>query len=138
MQNNLINSLSASSSGLKAEGLRMRIIAENLANAESTSTTPGGLPYRRQVVTFADELDKASGVNLVQVDKVLYDPTEFRRKYDPGHPSAGPDGYVLLPNVNALTETMDMRAAQRSYEANLNAIEVSRMMLMRTIDLLRS
>lgn len=138
MSNDLVNSLSVSSSGLKAQSLRMRVISENIANANSTGLTPGDMPYRRQVVSFADELDKSTGANLVKVSEVGKDPSQFVRKYMPGHPSADADGYVLTPNVNPLVETMDMREAQRSYEANLNVIEVSRMMLTRTIDMLRS
>jgi flagellar basal-body rod protein FlgC len=137
-ENALISSLSVSSSGMKAQSLRMRVIAENMANADSTGLTPGDMPYRRQVVTFANELDKASGATMVKVAEVSRDPSQFVRKYMPGHPSADADGYVLTPNVNTLVETMDMREAQRSYEANLNVIEVSRMMLMRTIDMLRA
>lgn len=137
MSNDIRTSLGVSASGLKAQGLRMRVIAENIANASSTSETPGGLPYRRQVVSFANELDKLSGATKVEVSKISRDPSEFQRRYMPGHPSADQDGYVLFPNVNSLVETMDMREAQRSYEANLNVIEVSRMMLMRSIDILR-
>ncbi len=137
MSSDLLTSLTVSASGMKAQSLRMRVIAENIANAESTADKTGGLPYRRQVVSFASELDKASGANLVEVSKVGRDPSQFVRRYMPGHASADADGYVMYPNVNSLIETMDMREAQRSYEANLNVIEVSRMMLMRSIDILR-
>ena len=138
MSNDLQTSLSLSASGMKAQSLRMRVISENIANADTTGNGPNALPYRRQVVTFANELDKATGTQMVKVDEIARDPGEFQRKYMPGHPSADNDGYVLYPNVNSLVETMDMREAQRSYEANLNVIEVSRMMLTRTIDMLRS
>lgn len=138
MNSDLSTTLAVSAAGLKAQSYRMRVIAENLANAESTASTPDGLPYRRQVVSFADTMDETLGADMVKVDSVKRDPTEFPRRYLPGHPSAGPDGYVLFPNVNSLIETMDMRAAQRSYEANLNVVETSRMMLARTIDLLRA
>jgi len=134
----LYTSLGVSASGMKAQSLRMRVIAENIANADSTGDSPNALPYRRQVVTFADELDKASGARKVEVSKITKDPSQFVRKYMPGHPNADADGYVLYPNVNTLVETMDMREAQRSYEANLNVIEVSRMMMSRSIDLLRA
>jgi len=116
----------------------MRVIAENIANADSTGDSPNALPYRRQVVTFADELDKASGARKVEVSKITKDPSQFVRKYMPGHPNADADGYVLYPNVNTLVETMDMREAQRSYEANLTVIVVSPMMMSRSIDLLRA
>lgn len=135
--NALFNSVGISTAGMKAQSLRMRVIAENIANADSTAPTPGALPYRRQVVSFKNEMDRATGVEMVSVNKISRDPSEFQRRYMPGHPSADSNGYVLFPNVNSLTETMDMREAQRSYEANLNVIEISRMMESRTIDLLR-
>ena len=138
MSNALIDSLSISNAGMKAQSLRMRVIAENIANANSTGETPNDLPYRRQVVTFKEALDRETGIQSVTVDKVMKDTSQFQRRYEPGHPSADAEGYVLFPNVNSLIETMDMREAQRSYEANLNVIEVSRMMLMRSIDLLRA
>lgn len=138
MNSDLSTTLAVSASGLKAQSQRMRVIAENLANAESTAATPDALPYRRQVISFANALDESLGAEMVKVDSIKRDPTEFQRRYLPGHPSAGPDGYVLFPNVNSLIETMDMRAAQRSYEANLNVVETSRMMLSRVIDLLRA
>ena len=126
---------SIAASGLRAQQARMRIIAENLANADSTSKTPGGDPYRRQAPVF--EPTKIAGAQGVRMAKVQADPTEFRQEYDPGHPSADAKGYVKLPNVNSLIEMSDMREAQRSYEANLRAIEVARNMLQRTIDLIR-
>ncbi len=134
----LTTSLQVSSSGMKAQGLRMRIIAENLANANSTAETPNGLPYRRQVLNFSGELDKASGAMMVKADKITKDTSDFRLEYRPGHPSANADGYVKLPNVNSIIETMDMREAQRTYEANLNAIETARTMITRVVDILRS
>jgi flagellar basal-body rod protein FlgC len=123
--------------GMKAQGVRMRVISENLANAETTGKKPGEAPYRRQIVTFKNELDKASGGKEVEVDKVQNDTSAFVMKYDPSHPAADKNGYVMMPNVNPLIEMMDMREAQRSYEANLGVIEMSRSMLMHTIDLLR-
>ncbi|MBI1214327.1 MAG: flagellar basal body rod protein FlgC [Alphaproteobacteria bacterium] len=134
----LITAMEQASHGMKAQGTRMRIISENMANAETTGKTPTDNPYRRQVVTFKDEVNRADGVKEVQVDKIVNDPTDFTLKYEPGHPAANADGYVKMPNVNPLLEMMDMREAQRSYEANLGVIQVSRSMLMRTIDLLRS
>ena len=138
MQSSLVSSLGVTASGLKAQSFRMRVIAENIANADSTARTPDGLPYRRQVVTFASELDKATGANIVKVNDVSRDQSAFQRRYIPGHPSADADGYVLFPNVQTMVESMDMRAAQRSYEANLNVVEGARQMLARTIDLLRA
>lgn len=134
----LMNSLAVSAAGMKVQGTRLRVIAENLANANSTAASPGDLPYRRKVVLFANELNREMGVANVKVKKIDVDRSDFQRRYDPGHPSADAEGYVLLPNVNTLVETMDMREAQRSYEANLNAIDATRQMILRTVDLLRS
>lgn len=123
--------------GMRAQGTRLRVVAENLANASSTAAQPGGDPYRRQVVTFRDTMDRALGVETVAVKGVSHDQSDFQRRYEPGHPSADADGYVMYPNVNVLVEMMDMKEAQRSYEANLNVLDTSRSMVMQTIDLLR-
>ena len=120
---------------LRAEQARMRIIAENIANANSTSKTPGGDPYRRQVPVFEPvRTDAGQGVKMVRVTP---DQSDFKTEYDPGHPSADAEGFVKLPNVNTLIESLDMKAAQRAYEANLTVIETARAMDMRTLDLLR-
>ena len=108
----------------------------NLANAGSSANTPDDEPYRRRLITFSNELDRELGVRLVSVDRVTFDKSEFGRKYDPGHPGANDQGYVLTPNVNSLIEMTDMREAQRSYEANLSIIGVAKDMLKRTIDIL--
>ncbi len=134
----LMNSMAASAAGMKVQGTRLRVIAENLANANSTAPSPGDLPYRRKVVLFQNALDKEMQTDLVKVKKIDVDRSDFQRRWDPGHPSADADGYVLLPNVNSLVESMDMREAQRSYEANLNTLDATRQMIMRTVDLLRS
>ena len=133
----LKTSIDTSASGLKAQSLRMRIIAENIANADSVARTPGGDPYRRKVATFEAAVDRASGATQVKVAGVEADQSAFTRVYQPGSPAADARGYVLTPNVNRLVETADMRAAQRSYEANLNAIEAARGLAGRTIDLLK-
>ena len=125
------------SSGMKAQAMRLRVISENLANADSLAKTPGGMPYRRKTVTFRNELDKATGAELVKVGRVSRDRSQLERKYDPNHVAADADGYVLLPNVNPLIETMDMREAQRTYDANVNVISVSKDMRAKTLDLLR-
>ncbi|MBX3483275.1 flagellar basal body rod protein FlgC [Phenylobacterium sp.] len=122
-------------SALRAQQGRMRIIAENLANADSTSKTAGGDPYRRQEPIF--EPTKVAGAKGVRMSKVAPDRSDFRQEYDPGHPSADARGYVKLPNVNSMVEALDMREAQRAYEANLNVIETSRQMDLRTLDLLK-
>lgn len=134
----MTKSLAISAAGMRAQGARLRIISENLANANSTAPTPDDLPYRRQTIAFRNVFDREMGANMVRIANVGRDPTEFRREYQPGHPSADPEGYVLMPNVNLLVEMMDMREAQRSYEANLNVVELSKSMVMRTIDLLRA
>lgn len=122
-------------SALRAQQARMRIIAENLANADSTARTPGGEPYRRQIPVFtAAAVEGGDGVRMTKVEM---DPTAFKTAYEPGHPGADANGYVKLPNVDSLVEAMDMREAQRAYEANLNVIETSRAMQMRTLDLLK-
>jgi flagellar basal-body rod protein FlgC len=133
----LMESLMISAAGMRVQGERLRVISENIANVDSVSEVPGGDPYRRKTITFQNALDRELGANLVKVKKVGLDPSEFTRKYDPSNPAADKSGYVKLPNVNALIEMNDMREAQRSYEANLKVIEVSRGMLQRTIDLLR-
>lgn len=133
----LENSIGVSASGLRAQALRMRVVAENIANADSVATTPGGEPYRRKVATFAEEVDRASGATKVSVRSIEEDQSAFSKKYAPGNPAADAQGYVSLPNVNRLIETADMKSAQRSYEANLNAIEAARGMTMRTIDMLK-
>ena len=133
----LMQSLMISAAGMKVQGERLRVVAENLANADSVAEKPGADPYRRKTITFRNELDRQLGFETVQVDKVGIDRSDFRMKYDPGNPAADEKGYVKLPNVNSLIEMTDMREAQRSYEANLRAIEVARNMLQRTIDLLR-
>ena len=133
----LQTSLQLSFAGMSAQGTRLRVIAENLANADSTAQTPGGEPYQRQVVTFKSVLDKTIGASTVKVDRIMPGAGEFARRYDPAHPGADAEGYVQMPNVNPLMELMDMREAQRSYEANLNTIDAAKSMISRTIDLLR-
>jgi flagellar basal-body rod protein FlgC len=123
--------------GMKAQAQRLRVVSENMANADSVAQTPDGLPYRRKVVTFKNELDRASGITAVKIDKVRPDSSEFQRRYDPKHPAADRDGYILAPNINPLIEMMDMREAQRSYEANMNVINTSRSLLSRTVEMLR-
>lgn len=134
----LIKAIKISASGMHAQGVRMRIISENLANTGSLGGTGGSEPYRRKTVTFKNELDQKLGAELVKINRIGFDKAEFGRKYDPHHPAADETGYVLTPNVNGLVEVMDMREARRSYEANLNIIEASKKMLERTIDILRN
>ena len=133
----LKNSVEVSASGLRAQSLRMRVIAENLANADSVATTPGGQPYRRKIASFESEVDRASGAEGVRVRGIEADQSACQRVYQPGNPAADAAGYVLKPNVNSLVESADMKAAQRAYEANLSAIEAAKGLTMRTIDLLK-
>jgi flagellar basal-body rod protein FlgC len=133
----LTQAMHVAAAGMKVQGVRMRVLAQNLANAESTATTPGGEPYRRQTVTFENVLDRALGVEMVRVARTGVDGSPFPLRYDPGHPAANADGYVRMPNVNPLLEMMDLREAQRSFEANLNALTLARSMVQRTLDLLR-
>ena len=135
---NLLKSMMIAAAGMTAQSSRMRIIAENLANANSTAQTKDADPYRRRVPTFKNELDRSMGVDLVKMDKVVADKSAFSSRYEPGHPAADAQGYVKMPNVNSLVEMMDMKDAQRSYEAGLNVINAARNMMARTIDLLRS
>ncbi|MBA4223581.1 MAG: flagellar basal body rod protein FlgC [Bosea sp.] len=134
----LLKSLAVAASGLKGQAGRMRVIAENLANADSSPERAGTDPYRRKIVTFQGKLDRELDAQVVELGRVSRDRSDFRSKYDPGHPAADASGQVKLPNVNSLVETMDMREAQRSYEANLNVISSTRRMIQRTIDILRA
>ena len=137
MADELISSLRISAAGMKAQGTRLRVIAENLANANSLPTEPGQKPYQRKTVTFKNVLDRESSLELIQVDKIRPDKSDFKLRFDPNHPAADENGYVLVPNVNTLIEVMDMREAQRSYEANLAAIRNIRSMMQKTLEILR-
>jgi flagellar basal-body rod protein FlgC len=131
------SSLRIAATGLQAQSARMRVIAENIANADSAGKAPGDEPYRRRIPTFQTTFDAAVGGRVVEVGRLAYDMSDFTSRYEPGHPAADETGYVQYPNVNTLIETVDMREAQRSYEANLNVVSVTRQMLGRTLDLLR-
>lgn len=133
-----LKSIALAASGLRAQAGRMRVISENIANAESTAPNAGADPYRRRIPTFRAEMDRALETKVVTMGRVRTDPSDFRTKYEPGHPSADANGYVKYPNVNSLVEMTDMREAQRSYEANLNVIGATRRMIQRTIDILRA
>lgn len=130
-------SLRIAATGLHAQTARMRVIAENLANADSTAKAPGEDPYRRRIPTFQSHFDSEVGGRVVEIGKLAFDQSDFSSRYEPGHPAADANGFVKYPNVNSLIESMDMRQAQRSYEANLNVVTVSRQMLGRTLDILR-
>jgi flagellar basal-body rod protein FlgC len=131
-------SMGIATSGLRAQAGRMRVISENIANADSTSQTAGGDPYRRKVPTFTNQLDRVLDAKTVSLGKIKPDGSDFRTKYEPSNPAADANGYVKYPNVNPLVEMTDMRDAQRSYEANLNIISATRRMIQRTLDILKA
>jgi flagellar basal-body rod protein FlgC len=133
-----MKSLAIAASGLRAQAGRMRVISENIANADSTAQQPGGDPYRRKIPSFIAEVDRALGANVVALGRIRPDQTDFRTRYEPGHPAADARGYVKYPNVDSLVELTDMREAQRSYEANLNVIGATRRMIQRTLAILTS
>lgn len=133
-----IKSIAIAATGLHAQSGRMRIISENIANADSTASTAGGEPYRRRVVTFHTELDRELGANVVSMGRVGNDKSDFRIRHEPDNPAADAKGDVRYPNVNSLVEMTDLRDAQRSYEANLNVISATRRMLQRTLDILKT
>lgn len=134
----LSRAIGVAAAGLKAQAGRMRIISENIANADSTARTPGGDPYRRKVPTMRASFDDALGAQVVNLGKVERDRSDFRVRHEPGNPLADAKGNVILPNVDPLIEQMDMREAQRSYEANLNMVGAARRMIARTLDILRA
>jgi len=132
----LDKSFAVAFAGMNAQSERLKVIAENLANADSTAQTPNADPYKRKIITFENVLDRTLGVDTVKVAGIKTIDEGFGRRYEPGHPAADATGYVKTPNVNSITELMDMREAQRSYEANLNIIDAAKSMLSRIIDLL--
>jgi flagellar basal-body rod protein FlgC len=133
-----IKSIAIAASGLKAQAGRMRIISENIANADSTAANAGGDPYRRKIPTFTSEMDRTLEARVVGLGPIRSDPAAFVSKHMPGHPSADANGYVKFPNVNSLVEMTDMREAQRSYEANVNVIGATRRMIQRTLEILKA
>lgn len=133
----LNTSMMISASGMRAQSQRMQVIAENIANANSTGETAGSDPYQRQVPIFGQMVDEESGGRMVEMTRVARDESEFGMRYDPNHPAADGNGYVKTPNVNSLIEMMDMREAQRTYEANLNLLDAARTMNSRTLELMR-
>jgi flagellar basal-body rod protein FlgC len=134
----LTAALKVAASGLGAQSERMRVVSENLANAQSTGNTPGADPYRRKTITFQSEVDRASGGSLVEVSSIAHDPSDFPVEFQPGNEAADDKGYVKMPNVNTLVEMSDMSEANRSYEANLQVIKQARDLISMTIDLMRN
>jgi flagellar basal-body rod protein FlgC len=133
----LVNSMYIAASGMKAQSDRLRVVAENIANVDSTGRSPDQDPYRRKIVTFKNQLDREMDADLVRVGEYGVDKTSFPKKYDPSHPAADANGYVEEPNVNPMLEMVDMREARRAYEANINMVETSKGMLLQTVNMLR-
>ncbi|WP_427024081.1 flagellar basal body rod protein FlgC [Aureimonas ureilytica] len=137
MTDAISSALRIAASGLEAQSTRLRVVSENVANSRSTGETPGSDPYRRKTVTFASEIDRMTGAEIVHVKEIGLDRAQFKSEYDPGNPAADADGYVKMPNVSPLVEMADMREANRSYEANLQVIKQARELINLTIDLMR-
>ena len=133
----LDKALAISAAGMSVQGTRLRVIAENLANSQTTGSTPGADPYRRKTITFGSEMNRELGTETVTVRSIDADKSDLPLRYDPSHPAADSNGYVKMPNVNSFIEVMDMRDAQRSYAANLNVMSATRTMLSRTIEMLK-
>ena len=137
MADSLKTSMFVAGAGMHAQGTRLRVISENVANADSTAQVPGGDPYRRKTISFRNQLDRQLRAEVVKVRDIGEDPSDFQLKHEPFHPAADDQGYVKYPNITKLVEIMDMREAQRSYEANLNVLEVTKTMISRTLDVMR-
>jgi flagellar basal-body rod protein FlgC len=133
----LLNTMKVSASGMKVQSDRLRVVSENIANVDSTGDAPGSAPYRRKTISFKNRLDREIGAKLVEVNKIGTDKSDFIARYEPSHPAANAEGYVLRPNVNTIIEMMDMREARRGYEANLNVIDASKAMLSQGINIIR-
>lgn len=133
----LNKALNISAAGMDAQTMRLRVIAENLANQDTTGSKPGADAYRRKTITFENRVDASTGDAKVQVKRIGQDQAQQTLRYDPSNPAANPDGYVKIPNVNSFIEVMDMREAERSYSANMAVLQATRTMLDRTIDLLK-
>ncbi len=137
MMDSLQIALHIAASGLQAQSTRLRVVSENIANAQSTGSTAGADPYARQTVSFESEMNRALGANLVEVKSIGVDSTPFKLERDPGNPAADENGMVKMPNVDVLVELADMREANRSYEANLQVAKQSADMLTTTISLMK-
>ena len=133
----LTQAMATAASAMRAQATRLRLVAENLANADLTSANSGGAPYQRKVMSFDQAIDKATGAAMVQPGRISADPSAFRSVYDPSHPAANADGYVSMPNVSPEIEAADMREAERSYEANLQVLSQARSMISKTLDILK-
>jgi flagellar basal-body rod protein FlgC len=137
MVDDLKNSIAVAASGMQVQSARLKVIAQNIANSDAVATYPGDEPYRRKTISFKNELDKTMGVEKIKVDNIGVDKSPFSKIYDPGNIAADEDGYVLKTNVQREIEMMDMREAQRSYEANLSVISITKTMLAKTLELMK-
>ena len=140
MSDPFVTAANSASHGLFAQSTRMRVLSENIANADTTGKTPSSDPYRRKTISFRDMVndgDTGDGVDMVGVDKIARDEAPFRTEYMPGHPAADDKGYVKMPNVDMLVELADIREASRAYTANTQVIKQVRELVSMTIDLLR-
>jgi flagellar basal-body rod protein FlgC len=138
MSMDFLKSIAIAASGLRVQAGRMRIISENIANADTTASKRGGDPFRRKIPTFTSQLDRSVDARVVALGPVRTDQSDFQLKHQPNHPAADANGNVKFPNINPLVEMTDMREAQRSYEANLNVIGATRRMIQRTLDILKA
>ncbi|WP_375176174.1 flagellar basal body rod protein FlgC [Pseudooceanicola sp.] len=129
--------LHISASGMLAQGERLKVVSENVANASSTAMSPGEDPYRRKTITFEEMIDQETGISTVRVASIDRDDTDFSLRHEPSHPAADEKGFVKVSNVSAVMEMANMREAARSYEANLNMFEAARRMRSQMIDLLK-
>lgn len=137
MGSDLNQALNISATGMDAQTTRLRVIAENIANQDTTGSSPGADPYRRKTISFESAVDRAAGIETVRVKNVGVDNTDLPLRYDPANPAANTQGYVKTPNVNSFVEVMDMREAERSYSANLSVMQATRSMLNKTIEILK-
>lgn len=135
--NDFTVSLQVAAGGLHAQSARMRVIAENLANADSAAKSPDEDPFRRRIPTFNAVFDREMDAYNVRMGRTVFDQSAFESRYEPGHPAADARGYVRYPNIDPLIELADMREAQRTYEANLNVVSSTRSMYGQTLDILR-
>lgn len=134
----LSQTMETAASAMRAESTRLRVVAENLANVDSTAAVPGGTPYRRKTISFQQSVDRASGADTVEIGRISSDPAPFHSVYDPSHPAADAQGYVLMPNVSDVVEVADMREAELSYEADLATLNQARSMMSKTLDILKA
>jgi flagellar basal-body rod protein FlgC len=137
-QGSLAQAMATAASAMRANATRLRVVAENLANANSTAATAGGAPYQRKTMSFEQAVDRETGAATVNPGRISTDPAPFRSVYDPSHPAANAQGYVQMPNVSEAIEAADMREAERSYEANLATLSQARSMLAKTLDILKA